>query len=149
MRFELGALGRLVIVASDAGGVLELLDHRLEPAVAVIRQALIAHHAVALSGELLLKRQDDARLADPGLAGQHDHVALALGRPTPALDQQRALLLAADQRAEAGVQGCEAVHRAQAAHPADPHRLGEALELLRLPGPRTRTGCRPDGASRR
>ena len=130
MRLELGQPDRLGS-SPDPGGALELVDHRLRPAVAVVRQTLITQHAVALPGELLLERQHDPRLADPGLAGQHDHVALALARPAPALDQERALLLAADQRAEAGVQGLEAIHRAQAMHPADPDRLGEPLELLR------------------
>ena len=78
--------------------MVQLLDHRVERAVDVIGRALVAERDVRLPAESLAQRPDEPRLADPGLADEQDHLALAGLRLLPALEQQRQLLLAADQR---------------------------------------------------
>ena len=70
----------------------------------------------------------------PGSPDEQHHLALAVLGLLPALEQQRELLLAADQRRQAG-----ALQRLEAALGRGPrratrqaaHRLGEALERLR------------------
>ena len=58
-------------------------------------------------------------------------MTLAVARLLPALAQQRDLLLAPDQRGQRGrAQGLEAIDAARCQHARDPHRLGEALEML-------------------
>src|SRR5882757_10136298 len=73
--------------------------------VRVVGRALIAHPAVRPQREALGERCNDARFADPCLAGNQHHLALALPRQLLARERERDLCLAADQ-----------AHRARGAH---------------------------------
>jgi hypothetical protein len=75
----------------------------------------------------------EPRLADPRLAREQHDLALAVARLPPAAQQQRDLLLAADERREApGLTRLEAALNPSLARDAPRHdRLGEALEPLR------------------
>ena len=75
----------------------------------------------------------EPRFADPGLAREQDHLALAVARLPPVAQQQRDLLLAADERRDArGLTRLQAaLNPALARDPPDRERLGEALQALR------------------
>ena len=76
-----------------------------------------------LAGETLAERAGDAGLADPGLAREQHHLALAVAGLLPTVEQERDLLLAPDQRQEAG--------RARLEPAADPR----ARRARATPGP--------------
>ena len=82
--------------------------------------------------QLLAQRADEAGLADPGLAAEEHHLALALLGLPPAVEQQAELVLAPDQRRQARrLARLETALRAAAAeHPPGPHGCGEALEAV-------------------
>ena len=86
-----------------------------------------------LVAEALAQRPEHARLADPGLAREQHHLAVAVLGPGPALEQDAELVLAPDQRREMlAVQRLEAALGATLAFdPPGGERLGEALEALR------------------
>ena len=132
MPAELVELRRRAVVALQPGGPLELVDHDLQRAVAIVGQALVAERPVALAGEPFLECQDDPRLADAGLAGEDRDLALAVvARLLPALAQERDLLLAADHRRQAGgAQRLEPADAARRDHAGQLDRTGEALELV-------------------
>src|SRR3712207_6959288 len=48
------------------------------------------------------ERADQARLADPGLAGEQRDLTLAVFRPLPALEEEAQLVRTPDQRGEVG-----------------------------------------------
>ena len=83
--------------------------------------------------EPLLERREQPRLADPRLAGEEHHPALAAPGLPPAPQQQVDLLLAADQRRQGrGVERLEpARRRADAEDAVRADRRGEALGLDR------------------
>ncbi len=85
---------------------------------------------VRLAGKPLAQGPHQARLADAGLAREQDHLAFALLRPLPAVEQQPKLLLPPDQGREAGrAQGLEAaLGRALADDREGAHRPRESLE---------------------
>ena len=56
--------------ALEAGGPLELVDHRVERAVLVVGRAEVAQAGVRLVAEALAQRLHEARLADARLAGR-------------------------------------------------------------------------------
>ena len=84
-----------------AGGMAELLDHRVERGIRVIGRTLVAQQEMRLAGDRLDQRFADPRLADPGLAGQQNRLAFAARRLPPALEQQAEFLVAADDRRHA------------------------------------------------
>ena len=61
------------------------LDHRVERAVGVVRRAVVAERRMRLVAQALAQRPDHARLADPRLARQQHHLAVAILGPGPAL----------------------------------------------------------------
>ena len=75
----------------------------------------------------------EPRLADPRLAREQHHLALAVARLPPTALQQRDLLLAADKRREGrGLTRLgTALNPALARDPPDREKLGEALQALR------------------
>ena len=79
----------------------ELLDHGVERGIRVIGRALVAQQKMRLAGDRLDQRLADARLADPGLAGQQHRLTFAARRLPPALKQQAEFLVAADDRRHA------------------------------------------------
>ena len=93
----------------------------------------MAERRVRLVAEALAQRPDHARLADPRLAREQHHLAVAVLGPGPALEQDAELVLAPDQRRETlAVQRLEAALGATLAFdPPGRERLGEALEALR------------------
>ena len=94
----------------------------------VVRRAVIAQDRARLVAQPLAQGEDDARLADAGLAGQEHDLALALLGLPPAIEQQRELLLAADERREAPQRAGprSAPRRGPARGMKRPHRPGEA-----------------------
>ena len=97
-----------------------------------------------LAGELLAQGLEQARLADAGLAGEQDHLTLALLGLFPAVEQQGEFLPAADQGREArpAQRLKAALGRALAGHPPSPDRRREAFERYGGPGLRARTARR-------
>ena len=85
---------------------------------------------MGLVGEMVAKLAYKPRLADPGLAREQHHLAFAIAHLPPAAQQQRDLLIAADERRQPrGLTCLEApLGPALAHHPPDRERLGEALE---------------------
>ena len=93
----------------------------------------MAEPRVPLTLQARAQLAHDARFADPGFAREQHHLPFATLRQLPAVKQQAELVLAPDQRGQAG-----RVHRLEAAlggadadHPPGPDWLGEALEMLR------------------
>jgi hypothetical protein len=79
---ELG-LGR--VVAREARRALQEADHRVERAVGVMRRAVVAERRVRLVAQAPAQGPEHARLADPGLAREQHHLAVAIPGPGPAL----------------------------------------------------------------
>jgi hypothetical protein len=130
---ELGEprLGR--IVALETGGALQAFDQRVQRTGLVIGGALVGKSEMGLGGDALAQLAHQARLANPRLAREQHHLALALARLAPAAKQQGNLLLAPDQRGQArSLTRLEAVlDPSLARDPPDRERLGKALQALR------------------
>ena len=90
----------------------------------------MAERDVRLTVQLLAQRAQQARLADPRLARDQDHLAVAVPGPGPAFHQYRQLVLTADERRQAlAAQRLEAAFGvAFALDPEGRERQGEALE---------------------
>ena len=99
---ELVQLGGRRVVPPEAGGPLQVLDRRVERGVDVVGRALVVQPHVRLALEALAEGAGDAGLADPGLAREQHHLALAVAGLLPTVEQERHLLLAPDQRRQAG-----------------------------------------------
>ena len=114
-----------------------------------MRRAVVAERRVRLVAEALEQRPDHARLADPRLARQQHHLAVAVLGPRPALEQDAELVLAPDQRREMlTMKRLEAALGATLAFdPPGGHRLGEALEALAAQDHLARTARLPAAAS--
>jgi hypothetical protein len=99
--FELGEsrLGRLV--ARESGRALHLLDQRMQRTGRVVRRALVEQAYVGLVLEPRAHFPHQTRLANSGLAGQQDDMPLAVFGLLPPAQQQRDLLVTADQRRQA------------------------------------------------
>ena len=132
-RLELGELGRVVVGAGEARRPRELLDDRVERAVRVVRGAMVAEADPVLGAQPLAQGEDDPRLADAGLAREQHDLALAGPGEPPAVEEQRQLLVAADERGRAGaVERLEpAFRRPLAGHAEAAHGRGKALDLGR------------------
>ena len=76
-------------------------------------------------------RLNDPRLAEAGLADEHDQLPLPRPGSVPALEQHRHLAIAPDQRGSAGARprGKAAFARPLAADGEGRHRLAQPLEL--------------------
>ena len=66
----------------------------------MVGRAVVAERRVRLVAEALAQGPDHARLADPRLAREQHHLAVAVLGPGPALEQHAELVLAPDQRRE-------------------------------------------------
>ena len=110
-----------------------LRDNRGEGAVLMMRRAEVPQPGVRLAGESLHQRGGEPRLADPRLARQQDHPALAGHRLLPAAPQQLHFLVPANQRSRGGGGvdgfGAAADGRAPAQHPPGSHAPWQALRL--------------------
>ena len=97
----------------------------------------LTERGVRLAGEAFAKGPHKAGFADAGLTEQEHDLALALPGPPPMVEQERKLMLAADQRSEPGrVHGREPVLGCALAQDlVNRDRLGESLEARR---PRSR-----------
>ena len=79
----------------------------------------MAERRVAFAGELLPKRLDYPRLADPSLPREQHHLALAVRRVPPAREQEMQLFFATDERdVMAATQRLEAALSRACAHHA-------------------------------
>ena len=125
------ALGR--VLPPQPRRPLEQADYRVERGVGVVGRAELAERGVRLAAQVLAQGAHQTGLADAGLAREQDHLALALPCPPPAVEQERELVLAANQRGEPGrVQGLEAaLGGTLAQHGERAHRPGEALQAHR------------------
>ena len=130
-RLQLLEPSRRRVVTREPGRALELGHERVQGTVLAVRRAGVVQEGVRLVAEMLLHRRQQPRLADPRLAREQHHLALAALGPLPAPQQQAHLLLAPDQREQGrGVERLEpARRRADAEDPVRPDRLGEALGL--------------------
>jgi hypothetical protein len=120
------------IVALEAGGALQLLDHRVQRAGRMVGRAVIQRTDVWLALKPSAHFPHEPRLAYPGLAREQHHLPLAVPGLLPATQQQCDFLLAPDQRCQpARVTGLEAaLGHTLARHPPDPEGLSEAFEAL-------------------
>src|SRR6185312_451760 len=120
------------VVMGELGGALQLLEDRIERAVGMEGRAIVMQLRPVRLGELPRHGMGEARLADAGLADQKHHLPLTAPRLLPAVEQQRDLDVAADQRAErARAQRLEtAVAAALADDAPGRYRHSEALELV-------------------
>src|SRR5262249_50274442 len=96
-RFELVELLLRRDVAGEPQGALEIVDDRVEGAVDVVGRAMEAQACRVPRLEAPAQLAQNPALADAGLAGQQLHLAFAVWRQVPALDQQVELVLAADK----------------------------------------------------
>ncbi len=96
-RFELVELLLGRVVTREPQGALEIVDDRVERAVDVVRRAMEAQACRALFFQMPAQLAQDAALADARLAGQQHHLAFAVLRQVPALDQETEFVLAADK----------------------------------------------------
>jgi hypothetical protein len=115
----------------------------------VVRGALVEQAYVGLILEPRAHFPHQTRLANSGLTGQQDDMPLAIFDLLPSAQQQRDLLVAADQRRQARcLPRLEAPFGlALAFDPPGRKRIGKAFEALWARGPRDRTGRRAAGAS--
>src|SRR5687767_10668663 len=106
-------------------------DDRVERAVGAEGGALEAQPSMGLPVESFPQRFQNARLTEPGFAGQQHHLALAAPGLPPTLEQELDFLLAAYERAQpAAASRLEAgLGPAAADDTPDRHGCGEALEL--------------------
>jgi hypothetical protein len=87
-------------VGQEPGGTLELVGNRPQRAIRVIGRAVVPQRRAGLLPEPLAQSEHNPGFADAWRAGQEHDLALAcLGLP-PAVEQQRELVLAADERRE-------------------------------------------------
>src|SRR5262245_17196134 len=96
-------------------------------------RALTEHMDVSLALKPLAQFPNEPRLANPRLACKQHHLALAVARLPPAAQQQRDLLLQADERRKPlAVQRLEPAFGPPLAFDSpDGKRLGEAFQALR------------------
>ncbi len=83
---------------------------------------------MAVIADALAQRFGEARLADPGLAAEQHHLALAAARALPAVGEQRDLVLAPDQPPRRAHRRKTAVRLALAQHAPHADGRGEPLE---------------------
>src|SRR5207248_1463172 len=91
------------VAAFKAGSTFDLADEREQRTVGMMRRAEIAQRGVRLALQALSERQRNVRLADPWLAGQHDHSTFALRGISPPPQQQLALLVTPEQLRQLGL----------------------------------------------
>ena len=108
----------------------EVLDRRVQGRIGVVGRALVADTPVRLEGHRLDERLGEPGLANSGLTGQQDHLALARLGLAPALEQQRQLGVAADQgqRRWAALRLETAEGESLAQDPKGAHRPGQAAQ---------------------
>ena len=112
----------------ETGCAREILDHRMERAIAVIGGTLQIDPRMRFARKLLLQRLDHARFADPGFADHGHHLAFALPRQVPAFAHQAHFMRPADQRQASGTdRGKAAFERGFAADLPGRYRAGKAL----------------------
>ena len=90
------------VVARQSGGALHLADDRKKSVVGVLRRAEIAQARMRLIAEAFQQRGGEARFADPGLAGQENHLAFTGLGARPAPQQQFAFFIPPDEGGQAG-----------------------------------------------
>ena len=93
-RLELVQLGLGRFVACEFQRPLEVVDAGPEGTVDVVGRTLKAQRLHPLRFEALAQLTQDAALADAWLARKQHHLAFALARELPAIEQQPNLLLA-------------------------------------------------------
>src|SRR5919108_5360220 len=99
--------------------------------VDVVRRALIPHPAVWPQRRVLAEHCDQARFADPGLAGNQHHLTLTLPRQLLAREREFDFCLAADkaQRARRAHRLEAALRRRPTFDRPDRDGFGDALDL--------------------
>ena len=117
-----------------SGSAREMLDDRIERAVAVIRRALQVNPGVSM-GDIFLQRLDRARFADTSLADHGDDLTLARAGETPALEHQPHFVRPADERQRTGAdRGEAALDRRFAEHAPSGHGVRKSFEFVRAGG---------------
>ena len=132
-RVELVKLARIGIGRLDASHIVQIVRDRVERPVGVDRRALQHDALRRLDLEPAMHLLDQARLADAGLAGDDDDLALPEQGGSGAIDQAGDLVFAADHRQAArAVHGLEAGRAALfAEHAIGRDRSVETLEASR------------------
>ncbi len=132
-RVKFVELGFGVVLARKPGRTLQMSDDRIEGAIRVLWRAEVSPQHMGLARRLLDERRSQPRLADAGLAGQQNDLALACFRPLPAPHQKAHFFVAADQGGQAA---CAkrfepAPLRSLVQHAIGAHRPRDAFELER------------------
>lgn len=112
-----------------SGRTSELLCRGVQRAVGVVGRALIADTKMGPVGNLVYNRLCDTRLPDSRLAAQQDHLSLAVFCLAPSLQEERELLVAADNRLYP-LRSFRVVPALQCSCPVDPKRLHLTVETL-------------------
>ena len=130
---SLSSLAFALVLARKPGRTLHVSDDRMERAVGMLRRAEIAHSHMRLARQPLQQRRGQARLADTGLAGEQNDVALARLRLGPATKQEFAFFFSPDHGGQpARVQRLETTFLRTVPHRRPGARQGgDALEVLR------------------
>jgi hypothetical protein len=131
-RFEFVELLFGRVVAREAQGALEIVDDRVQRAVGVVGRAMEAQAGCVIGFETPAQLAQHPALADARLAGKQHHLAFAILRQLPALDQQAEFVLAADKTGQpAAAHGFEAALGCR--YPRDRpglDRLGQTLDRV-------------------
>ena len=83
-------------LAHEPQGALEIIDYRIECAVGVVRRAMEPETPRAFLLKPSPQLVQNAALADPRLTGEQHHLAFAVLRQVPALQQEPEFALPAD-----------------------------------------------------
>ena len=129
-RLEFGEPVRGFVMGGEARRPLELRYDRVEHTIGVVGRAEMANRDVRLARQLLTKGVQQPRLANARLAGDQDHLTVAVLGPAPAIQQHGQLVLTTDQWRQAlPMEGLEAaIGAAFALDPEGGDRLREPLD---------------------
>src|SRR6185369_9452823 len=104
----------------------EAFGDRMEGAVLVVRRAAALDPYVRRRGELVAERLHESRFPHTGLTAHDDRLAVTLDHLLPAVEHERDLLLAADERRPRRVlASAPCAFRAGVEHAVDGHGLGD------------------------
>ena len=88
MRLQLVEPRFLGIALGEPRGAFQLGDEGVQCRALVVRRALVTQVRMALLGNAFAQHLGDARLSDPGLAGEQHRLAISASGLFPAIEQQ-------------------------------------------------------------
>ena len=121
-----------LIASLKTGRMFQMANDRIERVLRMRRRTLKPQPRMRNSRQPLVQLPDDPRLADRRFTAQQDHLPFAGRGALEAVEQQSDLVLAPDEAGKPTGTGIEAaLDRALGQHLPNPHRLGDAFQLLR------------------